>query len=142
MNVYKILRWTLLVSGAISTVNLLILYFFPMLIPLANFSIIKLTFIAIVERKYSYIVIGILLILLILSGSASIKRNGVLLPCLNLVLFLWDLISVGTLFITDLLNEEINTLVISSGVIDIVVIVLFILYFVGRDRLHQQNNAA
>lgn len=142
MNVHKILRWTLLVSGAISTVNLLILYFFPMLIPLANFSIIKLTFIAIVERKYSYVVIGILLILLILSGSASIKRNGVLLPCLDLVLFLWDLISVGTLFITDLLNEEINTLVLSSGVIDIVVIVLSVLYFVGRDRLHQQNNAA
>ncbi len=104
MSVHKILRWTLLLSGVASAVNLLVLYFFPMSIPLANFSIVKLAFIGMVERKYSYILISVLLILVILSGAVSIKRNGVLFPCLNLMLFLGDLIGAGFLFITDLLN--------------------------------------
>lgn len=142
MSVNKILRWTLLLSGVASAVNLLILYFFPMSIPLANFSIIKLTFIAIMERKYSYILISVLLILVILSGAVSIKRNGALFPCLNLVLFLGDLIGAGILFITDLLNGYMNTLVLSSGIVDIIVIVLSVLYFVGRIRLTKQNKEA
>lgn len=142
MSVNKILRWTLLLSGVASAVNLLILYFFPMSIPLANFSIIKLTFIAIMERKYSYILISVLLILVILSGAVSIKRNSVLFPCLNLVLFLGDLIGAGILFITDLLNGYMNTLVLPSGIVDIIVIVLSVLYFVGRIRLTKQNKEA
>lgn len=142
MSVHKILRWTLLLSGVASAVNLLVLYFFPMSIPLANFSIVKLAFIGMVERKYSYILISVLLILVILSGAVSIKRNGVLFPCLNLMLFLGDLIGAGFLFITDLLNGYMNTLVLSSGIVDIIVIVLSVLYFVGRIRLTKQNKEA
>ena len=141
-SVHKILRWTLLLSGVASAVNLLVLYFFPMSIPLANFSIVKLAFIGMVERKYSYILISVLLILVILSGAVSIKRNGVLFPCLNLMLFLGDLIGAGFLFITDLLNGYMNTLVLSSGIVDIIVIVLSVLYFVGRIRLTKQNKEA
>ncbi len=35
-----------------------------------------------------------------------------------------------------------NTLVLSSGIVDIIVIVLSVLYFVGRIRLTKQNKEA
>ncbi len=47
-SVKKILQWLMLLSGGLSACNLLTLYFLPLIFPMANFSIVKLTFIAIV----------------------------------------------------------------------------------------------
>ena len=139
MYVKKILQWVMLLSGVISTCNLLTFYFLPFIIPMANFSIIKLAFIAIAEKKYGYILIGCILIILILIGAASIKHNRILLPILSFAIFLGDLIYVGYLFVVDLLNSYINTVVILSGTIDIIIIVLFALYFTGRIKTIKQN---
>ena len=96
---------------------------------MANFSIIKLSYIAIAERKYGYILISCMLVILILIGAASIKRSHILLLNLSFVIFLGDLIYVGYLFILDLLNNYFNTVTICSGVVDIIIIVLFSLYW-------------
>lgn len=129
----------MLLSGGISACNLLTFYFWPLLIPMANFSIIKLAFIAIAEKKYGYILIGCMLIILILTGAVSLKRNRILLPILSFAIFLGDLIHVGYLFVVDLLDGFINTIVICSGTIDIIVIVLFALYFTDRIKSIKQG---
>lgn len=80
-----------------------------------------------------------MLTMLILIGAISIKRNRILLPILNFAIFLGDLIHVGCLFVKDLLDGFINTVVIWSGIIDIIAIVLFALYFTGRIKSVKQN---
>ncbi len=139
MRASKILRWVLLLSGGVTAINILILYFCPVLIPAANFSVVRLTFVGLLERRYGYILISALLAALILGGSVGVKKNRVLLPCLNLVLFLGDLIGAGILFAVNLLNGLVNTLPLSSGVVDMVVVVLSVLYFVQRTKLIRQN---
>lgn len=139
MCIKKILQWVMLLSGGISACNLLTFYFLPLIFPMANFSIIKLAFIAIAEKKYGYILISCMLTILILIGVASIKRNRILLPVLSFAVFLGDLIYVGCLFVEDLIDGFINTVVIWSGIVDIIAIVLFALYFTGRIKSIKQN---
>ena len=132
MYVKKILERVMLLVGAISACNLFTLYLFPLIIPMANFSIIKLSFIAIAEKKYGYILISCMLVILILVGAASIIRNHILLLILSVVIYLGDLIHVGYLFVLDLLNSYFNTVIICSGIVDIIIIVLFSLYKIKK----------
>ena len=129
MYLKKALQWLMLLSGGISACNLLTLYFLHFITPGANISILKLTFIALAEKKYSYILFCCVLVSLILLGSVSIKQNSVWLPRLNFLVFLGDLIYVGYLLIMDLSNGYFNIFAICSGVVDIIVVVLLILYF-------------
>ena len=132
MSVEKILRWIMLLSASISACNLFVFYFFPLIFPMANFSIIKITFIAIAEKKYSYILISCMLILLVYVGAISIKQNYIVLSILSFIVFLADLIHVGILFFRDLFNNYVNTIGIFSGIIDIIVIMLFSFYLVSQ----------
>ncbi|MBD8986809.1 MAG: hypothetical protein EGR02_05785 [Clostridiales bacterium] len=139
MYIKKILQWVMLLSGGISACNLLAFYFLPLMFPMANVSIIKLTFIAIAEKRYGYILISCMLTILIIIGAASIKRNHILLPIFSLAVYLGDLMYVGCLFVKDLISGFINTVVIWSGIVDIIAIVLFALYFTGRIKSIKQN---
>lgn len=140
MRVKKFLQWVMLLSGGISVCNLFVLYFFPsvysfsLISSIVNFSVFKLNFIAISENKYGYIVISCILIILILIGAVMVKQNRILLPVFSFAVYLGDLIHAGCLFISDLQNGFINTVVILPGIIDIMAVVLFVLYFTDRIR--------
>ena len=54
MCIKKILQWVMLLSGGISACNLLTFYFLPLIFPIANFSIIKLAFIAVAYQVSLY----------------------------------------------------------------------------------------
>lgn len=105
MYVKKILQWVMLLSGGISACNLLVFYSWPLVFPMANFSIVKLTYIAIAEKEYGLILISCVLTILILIGAGSIKQNRILLPVLGFAIFFGDLIHVGCLFVEDLLGN-------------------------------------
>ena len=139
MGIKKYLQWVMLLSGGISACNLITFYFFPLIFPMANFSIIKLTFIAIAENKYGYILISCMLTILILIGAVSIKKNRIMFPVLCFAIFMVDLIYIGCLFVEDLIDGFINTVVIWSGIIDIIAIVLFALYFMDRIKSIKQT---
>ena len=129
MRIRKILQWVMLLSGCTTVLNIITINFYPLILPMANLSIIKLTFIAFAEKKYGYILISLLLNILILIGVKLIKRNRILFPVLIFPIFLGDFIHVMYLFINGLMVDFINTVIIWSGIIDIIVIPLFILYF-------------
>lgn len=52
-----------------------------------------------------------------------------LLPTLAFAVFLVDFIQTAYIFISDLTNSDLNMMVICSGIIDMLVIALFSIYF-------------
>ena len=142
MCVKKILRWVMLLSGGVTVCNLIAFYFLPVIFPTANFSIIRLIFIAIAEKKYGYILISCILTTLILMGAISIKENHIALQFLGFAVFLGDLIYGGCLFVDGLTDGFINMVVIWSVIIDIVVVTLFVIYLTGRIKNIKQNMQA
>lgn len=139
MYVKKILKWVMLLIGVISICSLLIFSLWPSDIPVVNFSIFKFVIIAFIERKGGYTLISCMLIILIIAGALSIKSNRIWLLVLNFAIFVADLIQAVHLFVVDLLDGFINPVVILPSIVDIIVIVLFCLYFIGRIKSIKQN---
>lgn len=132
----------LLLSGGLSVFNLVVLCFFPMAIPMIvkpiNVWMLRLCFIGMIERKGGYILFSCLLIFLMIFGAKSIAKKGVLLPVLNLLIFLVDLGWVIFLFVSCLNQDYFNIHVVPSGVWDMAVIILFVVHFMKNRRKIEQ----
>ena len=66
---------------------------------------------------------------MLIAGAISLKRNHMLSPTLAFAVFLVDFIQTAYIFISDLTNSDLNMMVICSGIIDMLVIALFSIYF-------------
>lgn len=140
MNNRKILQWVMLISGGITAGNVLALYFFPFFIPLVNLSIIRLTFISFAEKRIDYILVSCLLVLLIIWGAISVRRNRVWIPAICFAIYEVDMLYASHLFFKDWLNGYFNSTAFWSGVVDIVVVALYVLYFSRKISSIKKNH--
>lgn len=76
MNMRKILNVLLIVYGGLTALHMPYFYFFPLLIPTTNFTIMKILFVAFAEHRYIYVVGAVLLALLILASGVAVRKNG------------------------------------------------------------------
>lgn len=81
------------------------------------------------RKTYWLIPVSFALTDLLIAGAISLKRNHMLLPTLAFAVFLVDFIQTAYIFISDLTNSDLNMMVICSGIIDMLVIALFSIYF-------------
>ena len=139
MKIKTFLHWTLLILGGITILNLILFYFFPESIPIINVSILKLAFVGIIEKRYIYVLISLLLCFLIIFGSISIKRGNIVLPIFVMAIYLLDFGQVIFLFVIALKEDYINSFVLLSGIIDIIVLTMFTMYFTERFKAMRQK---
>ena len=93
-NYKKWLTSLLTIVSSVSLVNILVMYWLPINIPLNSFSAVRLTVIAFIERKYYLIAVSLSVCALLLLTTIAIRRQCILLPILSLLYSIYDFIIV------------------------------------------------
>lgn len=136
----NVIRWVILIIGIVLAINLILFYFFPTNVPVLNFTMIRVGIIAVINK--GYIAINCLWIILTIMASVSVKKNRIVLPILVMAIYLFDLVWVTSLFIADLIDNYFNLYIVPSGVVDIIVLIIFTVYFTERFKVKRQNRTS
>jgi len=98
----KCLTVLLMIVSVISFINVLIMYWVPIVIPLGSFSAVRLTVLAFIEKQYYLIPVSLLLCTMLFLTTISIRKKHSILPVLSLFYLIYDSITVLLLFIDGL----------------------------------------
>ena len=123
----KCLTIMLSIVSTVSLINVFAIYWFPINIPLSSFSAVRLTFVALIEKRYYLILISLLICVLLLFTIIAIRRRHILFPCLSLLYLAFDFVVVLSLLIDGLGDGYWKTYIIQSTV-SIVLVVLLCIY--------------
>lgn len=141
MKIRKILSTTLLILAIIQVINGFLMYFAILIIPPSSFLAMRTLFVSFVERNISYFIIAIVLTLLMLVSAICVRKNRLLLPILSMIYLTVDFVSASILFADDMVQGFRNNLTILCMVSDLVIIVLYILYFINfKNDVHENTN--
>ena len=83
----KCLTVLLTIVSVVTFVNLLIMYWIPIIIPLSSFSAVRFLFVAFIEKRYYLVLICVGICVLLFLSAISVRRQRVLLPVLSLTVF-------------------------------------------------------
>ena len=123
----KILFVLLLTVSIVTFINVLVMYWLPIRIPISSFSAVRLTAVAFIEKRYYLILFSILICVLLLLSALSVRRQYVVLPSLSLLYMIYDFIVVMSLFVNGLDDGYWKTYIIQMTV-SIALIVLLCIY--------------
>lgn len=134
----KCLTILLAIVSAVSLVNVLVMYWFPINIPISSFSAVRLTVVAFIEKRYYLIPVSVLICILLFLSTLSIRRQHIILPSLLLLYLIYDFIIVLSLFI-DALDDGYWKIYIIRTIISISLIVLLCVYCLNylQNHLHK-----
>lgn len=90
----KCLTILLTIVSAVSLINVFVLYWFPINIPLSSFSAVRLTVVAFIEKRYYLILVSVLVCVLLFLSTLSVRRQHIILPGLSLLYLIYDFIIV------------------------------------------------
>ena len=133
MNKYfKIFEKILIIIAIITFINVITMYWFPSLLPISNFTAIRTTFIAFLDKKYYLIIISFSLCGLILYTAKSTKKNKILPAFLLLIYY------INELFFSSI--EYFSQLFFNIPIfLDIYIIISLIIYLVLTIKKKIQN---
>ena len=94
----KCLTILLTIVSTVSLINVFVMYWFPINIPLSSFSAVRLTFVAFIEKRYYLILVSALICVLLFLSTLSVRRQHIILPGLSLLYLTYDFIIVLSLF--------------------------------------------
>ena len=123
----KCLTVLLTIVSTVSLINVFVMYWLPIRIPISSFSAVRLTAVAFIEKRYYLILFSILICVLLLLSALSVRRQYVVLPSLSLLYLIYDFIKVMSLFIDGLDDGYWKTYIIRT-IISIPLIVLLCVY--------------
>ncbi len=119
----KCLTVLLTIVSIVTIINVLIMFWFPILIPLSSFTVLRNMFIGLIEKKYYLIIVSALICLLLFVSGISVRRQRILLPVMSLMYLIYDLIRVFILLIDGLGDGHWSVYIIQT-IVSIVLIVL------------------
>lgn len=136
----KILFVLLMTVSVVTFINVLVMYWFPINIPISSFTAVRLTVVAFIEKRYYLILFSILICVLLLLSALSVRRQYVVLPSLSLLYMIYDFIVVMSLLVNGLDDGYWRTYIIRI-IISIALIVLLCIYCWNglRNHLHSQH---
>ena len=136
----KCLTVLLTIVSTVSLINVFVMYWLPIRIPISSFSAVRLTAVAFIEKRYYLILFSILICVLLLLSALSVRRQYVVLPSLSLLYMIYDFIVVMSLLVDGLDDGYWRTYIISI-IISIALIVLLCIYCWNglRNHLHSQH---
>lgn len=134
----KYLTLLLVIVSIASLLNLLIMYWLPILIPISSFSVVRITVFAFIEKRYYLILISMLICVVLFLSARSVQRQHIVLPSLSLLYLIYDFIIVLSLFIDGFYDGYWKTYIIQIITL-ILLLVLLLVYCLSyfQYRLHK-----
>lgn len=111
----------------ITLFNVIIGYWFPVIIPFSSFVAIRLMFLAYIEKAYWLILLSLLICVLLFLTAVSVHRRHILLPILSLVYLVFDFIIVLSVAMDSLQYGYWKTYIVQA-VVPVTLIVLLCVY--------------
>lgn len=134
----KCLTVLLTIVSVVSLINVFVMYWLPINIPLNSFSAVRLTVIALIEKQYYLILVSLLIGVLLFLTTIAIRRRRILLPGLLLLYLIYDFVVVLSLFIDGLDDGYWRTYIIQT-IVSITLIVLLCVYCWNSLRHYLHN---
>lgn len=94
-----LLSTILVLLGVLTFINIAIMYWVPIVLPLSSFTAVRLVVVAFIEKTYWLVLVSVLICLLIFAVAFSIKRAYIVFPLLLSGYLLWDLTTLIPLLI-------------------------------------------
>lgn len=123
----KFLSVVLTVVSIATFINVLLIYWLPINIPISSFFAVRTMFVAFIEKRYFLIVVSLLVCVLLFLTTISIRRQHILFPTLSLIYIIYDFIIILPLLIGGLDNGYWITYIIQT-IVSIVLIVSLCIY--------------
>ena len=123
----KSLTILLFIVSAVSLLNVLVMYWLPIDIPISSFSAVRLTVVAFIEKKYYLILVSVLICILLFLSTLSVRRQRIILPSLSLLYLIYDFGIVLSLFADGLYDGYWRTYIVRI-IVSIVPVVLLCIY--------------
>ncbi len=143
MRKYSTKYLTILLASVsvISLINVFVMYWFPINIPISSFSAVRFTVIAFTEKRYYLILFSILICVLLFLSTISVRRQRIILPGLSLIYLIYDFAIVLPLFIDGLDDGYWRSYIIRIIVSIVLVVLLCIYCWIGlRNYLHKKTD--
>lgn len=135
----KCLTILLAIVSAVSLVNVLVMYWFPINIPISSFSAVRLTVVAFIEKRYYLTLVSALICVLLFLSTISVRRQHILLPVLSLMYLIYDFVIVFSLLVDGLGDGYWRTYIIQT-IVSIALIVLLCIYCWNSFRNYLQGH--
>ena len=136
----KILFALLMTVSVVTFINVLVMYWFPIIIPISSFTAVRLVFLTFIVKKYWLLIFSFLICLLLFLTAVSVYRRHILLPTLSLIYLIYDFVIVLSLFINGLGDGHWKTYIIQMTVSIALIALLGIYCFTClRNYLHNHN---
>ncbi len=140
MCVKKVLPWVLLLCVMLSVSSpLLMTRLDAVTVPVAHYTVCQAIFFGIAERQLWHFLMGALLIGLLLLGAVSVQRERLGMSLCGAAVLVLDILCAGSRLVGDLSNSYVNTMAMRACVLDAMVILLYIPYFVGQYKRKRQK---
>ena len=134
-------RWLqiiLVVFTAVTCINVLILYWAPVYIPISSFSAVRAMTVAFLEKKYYLILVSIGICALLFMATRSVFRQMRLWPLLLLLYCLYDLFMVLSQLAANISDGYWKNYVISGATLLIAIVNLCIYCIKGFRLLRRE----
>jgi len=126
----KFLYYWLLIISLISLINIIVLYWFPIHIPLSSYVATSLMSIVYFFKAYYLVPIALLICVFVFCGAFSFRKKRIVLPVMLLVYFLIDSFFPAYSFFNAWFNDEyfiaMQAIKIIINLVTIVVIFIYI----------------
>ena len=136
--------FSLMIISSITLINIAVLYWFPLQIPLSSYLAVNLMRTSYFLKAYYLIPIVFSLCIVMFFSALSFLKNRILLPVFSFIYLLCDLILLGCSFFDSWFNNEyfipMQAITIT---INITVIVFMCIYFIflGRQKIEKRKKA-
>lgn len=98
----KFLMILLAIVSSVSLLNVLVMYWLPIILPFISFSTVRFAAVAFIEKRYYLLAVSILICVLMFLSIISVRRRHIILPSLLLLYLIYDFLLVLSLFIDGL----------------------------------------
>lgn len=126
--IIRLLIGSLALVSIITLFNVIIVYWFPVIIPFSSFVVIRLMFLAFIEKTYWFILLSLLICALLFLTALSVHRRHILLPILSLMYLIYDFVTVLSLLIGRIDDYGYWKTYIVPIIVPIILIVLLCIY--------------
>ncbi len=126
-----------------SFINILSMFWVPIILPFSSYSIVRIAFVAFIEERYYLLVIGLVVCLLLLLTAISINKNKIILPIISLLYLVCDLFIVLFLLFRGISDGYWHMYIIQVAVTFILTIILSVYIVIklrSKHKFYKSNN--
>lgn len=136
----KCLTVLLTIVSVVSLINVFVMYWLPINIPLNSFSAVRLTVVALIEKRYYLILVSAMICVLLFLSTLSVRRQHIILPGLSLLYLIYDIIIVLSLLIDGIDDGYWRTYIVRT-MVSVALIVLLCVYCLNylQNYLHKRR---